>query len=361
LISLKGKIINHNNSFIGKITFNERINSINKIDNSDFDHYIIPGFVDLHCHGGGGYDTMLGLSDIQKMATYHLKNGTTTILPTTLTATLKDTVNAVSGIKDFIKKNKNSTNILGIHLEGPFINPNKLGAQPNFTQNPNKDFIEKLIKEAPIKLITLAPELEGSEEFIEYSEENKIKVQFGHSLADCKCCVNIMKKYNIGFTHLYNAMSGNDHRNPGVLTAALLHGDYAEIICDLYHVNSENIKLANKCIPGLYAVSDSISASGMPDGEYNFSNLTITKKNNQAWINKNILAGSVINMHDTFKNLLKIDFSIEKAVSMTSYNAAQFISKQDIGKIEKDYLANLVVLDKKYNILDIYLNGKLIK
>ena len=355
--SISGKIINHDTSFFGEIYFNNEIEKITK-DIKVGDNIIIPGYVDLHCHGGNGFDTMDGSESIKKMASYHLNKGTTTLLATTWTNTLEYTYKALIGFNNLIN---NDSNLIGVHLEGPFINPNKLGAQPNFTQNPNKDFIEKLIKEAPIKLITLAPELEGSEEFIEYSEENKIKVQFGHSLADCKCCVNIMKKYNIGFTHLYNAMSGNDHRNPGVLTAALLHGDYAEIICDLYHVNSENIKLANKCIPGLYAVSDSISASGMPDGEYNFSNLTITKKNNQAWINKNILAGSVINMHDTFKNLLKIDFSIEKAVSMTSYNAAQFISKQDIGKIEKDYLANLVVLDKKYNILDIYLNGKLIK
>ena len=355
---ISGKIINHNSSFIGDLYFNEKITDFKINDSEDYNNIIIPGFIDLHCHGGNGADTMEGIDSIQKMASYHLSQGTTSLLPTTWTSTFDHTYNALNGFKKLINLDNN---IFGVHLEGPFINPNKLGAQPPLTQKPSKEFIEKIINIADVKVITLAPEIEGMNEFMPFLEKNKIKIQFGHSLADYNCCKEFMENYNIGFTHLYNAMSGNDHRNPGVLTAALLHGDYAEIICDLYHVNSENIKLANKCIPGLYAVSDSISASGMPDGEYNFSNLTITKKNNQAWINKNILAGSVINMHDTFKNLLKIDFSIEKAVSMTSYNAAQFISKQDIGKIEKDYLANLVVLDKKYNILDIYLNGKLIK
>tara|TARA_Y100001970_G_scaffold290248_1_gene423205 strand:+ start:1110 stop:2189 length:1080 start_codon:yes stop_codon:yes gene_type:complete len=356
---LKGKIINHNSSYNGEIIFEEKINSINKIDNVNFDNYIIPGFVDLHCHGGGGHDTMSGLSDIENMSKYHLKNGTTTILPTTLTATFDDTIKALKGLNKYIKKNK--TNVIGVHLEGPFINSNKLGAQPPFTQLPDIKFINNIEKEALIKTITLAPELKGSENFIKLLLKKKIQVQIGHSLADYKCCKKIMHNNKIGFTHLYNAMSGNDNRNPGVLTAALRDAEYAEIICDLFHVNEENIHIAYKCIPKLYAISDSISATGMPDGKYSFAKLKINKKGKQAFIKKNVLAGSVINMHDTFKNLVKINFSLNQAVEMTSFNACQYLKEKFLGKIEKGCFSNLLVLDKKLNLKEVYFNGKLIK
>ncbi len=357
---ISGKIINHDGSYTGTIEFSDKIESINKDKHSDFENIIIPGFIDLHCHGGNGFDTMGGFSSIIEMSKHHLKQGTTTLLPTTLTATLEDTVKALEGLNDFIDQNNNLTNILGVHLEGPFINPDKLGAQPPHAQLPNIDFINKIKEQAIIKVITLAPELEGSENFIDCLIKNNIKVQIGHSLADYNCCMKIMNKNKIGFTHLYNAMSGDDHRNPGVVTAALRHAEFAEIICDLYHVNQENIHLAHKCISKLYAISDAISASGMPDGDYDFANTKITKKNGQALNNSSVLAGSVINMYETFKNLVKINFSLEKAVAMTSFNAAQYLGEDNKGKIDKGFYSNLIVLDKQLNIKKVYLFGSLI-
>jgi len=359
---ISGKIINHDGSYIGTIEFSDKIESIDidKDKQSDFENIIIPGFIDLHCHGGNGFDTMAGFSSILEMSKYHLKQGTTTLLPTTLTATLDDTVKALEGLGDFIDQNNNLTNILGVHLEGPFINPNKLGAQPSHAQLPNIDFIEKIKDEVKIKVITLAPELEGANSFIDYLINNNIKVQIGHSLADYNCCMKIMNKNNVGFTHLYNAMSGDDHRNPGVVTAALRHAEYAEIICDLHHVDKANIHLAEKCIPRLYAITDAISATGMPDGDYDFSRTKISKKNGRATMHSAVLAGSVINMHDTFQNLVKINFSMEKAVAMTSFNAAQYLGENDKGKIEKGFSSNLIVLDKLLNIKEVYLYGNLI-
>ena len=358
---ISGKIINHNASYNGSIEFNDKIKSINRENKEYLENIIIPGFIDLHCHGGNGSDTMKGISSIKQMSEFHLKNGTTTLLPTTLTATLEDTFKALIGLNDFIEENKNKTNILGIHLEGPFINPDKLGAQPAFAQLPNINFVNKIEKEAKIKVITLAPELEGAENFVHCLITKNIKVQIGHSLASYDTCMKIMNKKNIGFTHLYNAMSGNDHRKPGVLTAALKNAEYAEIICDLYHVNQENIHVAHKCIPRLYAVTDSISATGMPDGDYDFANIKKSKKNNQALTQTNILAGSIVNMHDTFKNLVKINFSLNNAVAMTSFNAAQYLNENNKGKIEKGFCSNFLVLDKELNIKQVYLYGNLIK
>ena len=108
-------------------------------------------------------------------------------------------------------------------------------------------------------------------DFINFLSNHNIKIQFGHSLADFDCCDKIMNKYDIGFTHLYNAMSGSDHRKPGVLSVALSKGKFAEIICDNIHVSEQSIKIAKKCISGLYAITDSINASGLADGEYTFA------------------------------------------------------------------------------------------
>ena len=352
---ITGKIVNHDSSFIGNLTFDNKIKDIEKISSDHFDQIIIPGFVDLHCHGGNGFDVMEGGKSIENMANYHLRHGTTSIMPTTWTNTFEETNKALEGFDDILKFN---SNILGVHLEGPFINPNKLGAQPNLTQKPSEEFIKKISENNSIKIITIAPEMEGMEDFINFLSKSNIKVQFGHSLADYKCCENYMNQYQIGFTHLYNAMSGNNHRKPGVLSAALEKGKFAEIICDNIHVSEQSIKIAKKCIPGLYAITDAINASGLKDGEYIFAKNKIVKQNNSVKIKKdNTLAGSIITMNQTFINLIKMNFSIEEAVELTSYNASRYLNLSNIGVIENECKSNFLVLDKDYNLKDVYLDG----
>ncbi len=353
--NISGKIVNYNDTFEGEIIFDQNIKSVKKIKKEKNQNFIIPGFIDLHCHGGNNFDTMDGENSIVSMAKYHLMHGTTSIMPTTWTNTFQNTFKALNGFNNI---KKNNSNILGIHLEGPFINPKKLGAQPNLTAAPSVDFVEKLRKIADIKIITIAPEIEGMEKFIKYLSKSNIKIQFGHTIADFKYCVKFMKNYEIGFTHLYNAMSGNHHREPGVLTAALSNAKFSEIICDNIHVNEQSIKIAKKCISGLYAVTDSISASGLKDGEYIFAkNKIIKEKNSVKIINNGTLAGSIITMDQTFRNLNNMNFSIQEAVELTSYNAAKYLELDNLGKIEKGYISNFLVLDKDFNIIDVYLEG----
>ena len=137
---IKGKIINHDKSFIGEIIFENDIKRINKLNILNSENYIIPGFIDLHCHGGNGFDTMEGIDSIKKLASYHLSRGTTSLLATTWTSTLDNTYKALDGFNKLINL---ETNLLGIHLEGPFINKNKLGARPPLVQKPSKKFIEE--------------------------------------------------------------------------------------------------------------------------------------------------------------------------------------------------------------------------
>ena len=349
-----GKIINNNESFFGSITFTNKINEIcnEKANNEDL---IIPGFIDPHCHGAIGSDTMQGYDAINKMSLFHLEHGTTSILPSTWTSTLAHTTNALKNIKN---KNR-AKNIFRIHLEGPFINPKKLGAQPALSLEPSIEFLDKILDIADVKTITIAPELSGMEAFIKYLDSKNIGIQFGHSLASSQCCKKYMDKYKISFTHLYNAMSGNDHRNPGVLSAALAYGEFAEIICDKLHVSAEAIRIAKKSINKLYAVTDSVSVNGMKDGEYRLFNKNIIKKGNTITLkNNNTLAGSVVTMHDIFINLINLGFNLNEAVEMTSSNAAEFLNLKNVGQIKENYLSNLIVLDKNYLIKQVYLKGE---
>ncbi len=353
---ITGKIVNYNSSIIGNLNFNNEIQNIEEISTNEYDNIIIPGFIDLHCHGGNGFDVMEGSISIEKMCNYHLNHGTTSIMPTTWTNTFEETYKALEGFNEILKMN---SNILGIHLEGPFINPNKLGAQPNLAQIPSEEFIKNILKIATIKIITLAPEIKGMDKFINFLLNLNIKIQFGHTLADYKICEKYMNENEIGFTHLYNAMSGNDHRNPGVLSAALQKGSFAEIICDNIHVSEQSIKIAKKCISGLYAITDSINASGLKDGEYVFAKNNIIKQNKSVKIkNNSTIAGSIITMDETFKNLINMNFSLEEAVELTSYNASRYLKSSNIGKLDKGYLSNILVLDKELNLIEIYLEGK---
>ena len=352
---ISGTIVNHNSIYDGEITFSKNIKEIKKNQNSKVNNYIIPGFIDLHCHGGNGFDTLDGADSIVEMSKYHLMHGTTSIMPTTWTNTFENTFKSLDG---FDKLKKNNSNILGVHLEGPFINPNKLGAQPDLTQKPSLEFVKKLCAIADIKIITIAPEIEGMDPFIKDLVNLNIKIQFGHSLADFNCCNELMKSYDIGFTHLYNAMSGNNHRSPGVLSAALSKAKFAEIICDNIHVSEQSIKIAKKCIAGLYAITDSINASGLKDGEYIFAKNKIKKENNSVRIIDNgTLAGSIVTMDETFKNLIKMNFSIQEAVELTSFNASRYINNPNIGEIKEGLVSNFLVLDKNFNLIDVYLEG----
>mgnify|MGYP001403786723 FL=1 len=357
--SISGKIIINDKIISGNLLFNNKVIEIIDDKTLKNENFILPGFIDLHCHGGNGFDTMEGLESIVELSKYHLENGTTTFFPTTVTASYNDTFKALNGLNDYINRNKFQINIEGIHLEGPFINPKKLGAQPPFTQIPNLDFIKNLLKQAPIKIMTLAPEIDGGLDLIERLIELDIKPQIGHTLASTDICNLSINKGVESFTHLYNAMSGFDHREPGAVASAFANLNYSEIICDLIHVHPYMIKLAYKNIKDLYVITDCISASGMKDGEYNLGVNRVFKKGNIVKLNNKTLGGSVLTMQQAFKNLLKIGFSIIEAVQMTSTNAAKYLNRKDIGNLNVGSYANILVLDKNFNILKVFLNGKI--
>ena len=228
--------------------FDARIDTIDghEVDPSaNGDDYILPGFIDVHVHGGAGRDMMEGGDAPHLIAALHAKHGTTALLATTMTAPVEDIDRALSAIGAACKsRGKGEARILGVHLEGPYINSGKLGAQPPYAREATLGEVMRFHAMAPMRLITVAPEIDGHMELVRAIADAGIRVQVGHTSGSYEVGVQALEHGAAGFTHLFNAMPGLHHRDPGMVGAALAHAEYAEIIPDLLHVHPGAIKTA---------------------------------------------------------------------------------------------------------------------
>ncbi|MGB0843631.1 MAG: N-acetylglucosamine-6-phosphate deacetylase, partial [Alphaproteobacteria bacterium] len=320
--------------------------------------YIIPGFVDLHVHGGGGFDCMRGEADVRGMAKFHARNGTVALCPTTITAPIDEIETALNGISASVgNPTVDEAEVLGAHLEGPFINPGKLGAQPDFAIKPDIHLLQTWLDMCPLKVATLAPEIEGAEQAVRLLTTSRCKVQIGHSLAKYAECVDALEWGVSGFTHLYNAMSGLDHRDSGVVACALAKGDWAEIICDFNHVDKGAIQSAMRAIPHLYAVSDCVEAGGMPDGKYKLGTHEIIKDGLTARLVDGTLAGSVLTLDKSLANFVELETDFHQSVCRHSSFPAKYLNLSDYGDLAVGKLASLLVLNKDLTTT-VFMRGK---
>jgi N-acetylglucosamine-6-phosphate deacetylase len=248
--------------------------------------------------------------------------------------------------------------VLGVHLEGPYINDEKLGAQPDFARPVKATELKHLNDLAPIRLITLAPEVPGNMDVIESLVQAGYRVQIGHTLASYEETVQAMGKGANGFTHLFNAMTGLHHRKPGAVGAALAHAQYAEIIPDLVHVHPGAIRVALRAIPHVYCVTDSTAAAGMPDGEYQLGRQTVTKCMGGVRLADGTLAGSTLTMDQALRNLVQsLGLGLIDASRRVSTNAANYVGATDRGRLQPGAWADLVLLDRDMNLTDVYIEG----
>jgi len=321
---------------------------------------ILPGFIDLHVHGGAGHDIMDGGDAAAHVARFHALHGTTSFAATTMTAPPEDLEAAFRGLAPFVRKRPaGGASVLGVHLEGPYINRERLGAQPDHTRPMALEELRLLNAIAPIRLITLAPEIPANRLAIRELVEEGFRVQLGHTQGTYEDAVDALSLGASGFTHLFNAMPGLHHRNPGVVGAALAKAEYAEIIPDLLHVHPGAILAALRAIPRLYCVTDSTAAAGMPDGEYQLGRHTVTKCHGGVRLPDGTLAGSSLTMDQALRNLVEtLGLGLAEASRCLSRNAADHLGLQDRGRLVQGAWADAVVLDSDLAILGVILEGE---
>ena len=302
---------------------------------------------------------MRGQAAIRRCAALHARHGTTSLLATTITAPADDIGAAVTAIAETAgDRHKGEARILGAHLEGPYLNPERLGAQPPFAQAPDIIFIAALCDRAPIRLVTLAPECDPGHALIKALAAREIAVQIGHSAASYEEATQALADGARGFTHLYNAMSPLHHRAPGVVGAALAHGEYAALIPDLVHVAPGAILAALRAVPRLYFVTDATAAAGMPDGDYPLGRQTVTKRGGSVFLADGTLAGSALTMDQALRNLVSIGLDVADASQRLSTFPADFIGAGDRGRIAIGAFADFVALDAALQVVQVVVEGE---
>ncbi|WP_159887484.1 N-acetylglucosamine-6-phosphate deacetylase [Paenibacillus puerhi] len=330
--------------------------------------WLLPGFVDVHIHGGFGSDVMDATKDaLDTITRFHNSKGTTTILPTTVTQSREAIEAVLRAVRDYVRDGSPYARVAGVHLEGPFISPKWPGAQnPSYIVNPQLDWLDAWTAEYPglIKLVTLAPEREGALEAIRRLSEQGIAIAAGHTDATYDQVVEAIA-HGLGHAvHTFNAMTGLHHRNPGVVGAVLTEDAInAEVIADGHHVHPAGIKLLTKAkrSDNLLLITDAISAAGLGNGEYDLGGLPVIVKDGVARLKEgNSLAGSTLTMIDALRFMVeRIGLSVEEASRLGSRNPAKAIGLFDrIGSLAVGKLADVLLVSADLQIEQVWVEGQ---
>lgn len=331
--------------------------------------FVLPGFIDKHIHGGnhsdGMYPTYEHLLNISKTIS---SEGVTSYLATTMTQSIENIDKALQNINTYINKNvKEGAQVLGVHLEGPFVNKKFKGAQPEEYIIPCDVEQFKKFQEASgnhIKQVTLAYE-ENGEELTKYLASTNVIASLGHTDATAKQVLEAAKNGATSLTHSYNAMKPLHHREAGTIGGAMLADNmYCELICDLVHVSEEAIKILFK-MKGkdkIVLVTDAMEAKHLDDGVYELGGQKVTVRGKEARLDSGTLAGSTLYMNEAIRNAIKVlDLSIEDAVDLATKNPAINLGIFDKkGSIKEGKDADFVIVDKDFNVYQTIREGNLI-
>ena len=271
--------------------------------------YLLPGFVDVHIHAYLGSDTMRGEADIRKMSRDLGKAGTAAFCPTTMSASAEDTKRVMADIRKVMAEQENGAKVLGAHMEAPFLSEGRAGAQmKEYFRDPDWDALTDMAGDpTAVKLITMAPERNGSEDFIRKASAAGIHVSVGHTDADAAKVHEAAGWGADHVTHTFNAQTPIHHREPGVPGAAMTDDRYyCEMICDGKHLHDDIVKLMIRCKgpEKAVAITDAMEAAGMPDGEYSLGGQKVIVKDGAARLENGTLAGSVLTMPRALHNLI---------------------------------------------------------
>ncbi len=328
---------------------------------------LLPGFLDIHVHGGGGFDTMDATFEaVENISKFKINEGVTSFCPTTVTASDEKTVKAIKNILDCKKRGVSGAKIIGTFLEGPFIDKKFKGAHPEeFIREIDIEKINEYINlgEGTVKSIAIAPNIKNAFEAIKFCREKNINVRVGHSGASCEE-VEAAVKYGANIAiHTYNAMSGLSHRAPGFVGEVLANdGIYAEVIADLIHVAKRAIQILAKCKNDkTILVTDCMQAGGLCDGNYMLGELEVIVKNSEARLPDGTLAGSTLSMINAVKNMTKtVGIPLFDSVKMASLNPARALGiSGSVGSIKIGKSADIIAIDDDFNIKFVMVDGKI--
>lgn len=319
--------------------------------------YVIPGLVDVHFHGCIGEDFSDATPEgLQRIADYELSQGVTYICPAGMTLPEEQLVKICENAAAHRRKNTGGAELVGVHLEGPFLSMAKKGAQnADYLHAPDIAMLRRLQASAEgcVRLVTAAPEEAGALEFIRAAVEAGIAVSVGHTVADYDIAKAAFAAGADHVTHLYNGMPPMHHRAPGVIGAAFdSPGVMAELICDGVHIHGAMVRLAFRLFGAerMILISDSLRAAGMPDGRYPFGGQEIEVHGNRATIagHPETLAGSVTSLMGCLRQAAAFGIPLADAVRAASYNPAKSIRIDDrAGSLEEGKEASIVLLDRK--------------
>ncbi|MGL5716849.1 MAG: N-acetylglucosamine-6-phosphate deacetylase [Paraclostridium sp.] len=369
---INGKIVLKNEVLENKvIIFDEKIVDISNeapkgceiIDAKG--NYISPGLVDIHIHGNMGKDTMEGTDEaIDTIAKSIMRHGVTSFLPTTMTMDEESINKALESIRKGMNRDTKGAKVIGAHLEGPFINKMYKGAQNgSYIVNPSYEFINKY--EDVIKIVTYAPEEDIDLKFTKDIKNNTdIVLSIGHSAATFTQAREAIAKGANNITHTFNGMTGLNHRDPGVVGAALTTDVYTEIISDTIHITKDLFQfiLDSKGKERIVLITDSMEAGGLEDGVYSLGGQDVIVKDGAARLESGSLAGSVLSLNRMLKNFYEnTNLSINEAIHLASLNPAMSISlDKNKGSLEIGKDADIAIFDNEFNCYMTIVNGEIV-
>lgn len=328
---------------------------------------LAPGFIDVHIHGALGRDVMEGTGEaLEVISRFLATHGTTSFLATTMTASPIATLQAVEALGRQVDRPLPGARMLGLHLEGPFINPEKRGAHSaQHIRPPSTLIFEQLLARSGhrVKLITLAPEVEGSLELIEFARSRGVVVSLGHSNATLEETVAAIDLGAANATHLFNAMRSFSHRDPGILGAVLTAPQiWAELIADGVHVSPAAVELGLRCKGAgkILLISDAVSATGMPEGQYRLADSEVTLSEGVCRTPDGTLAGSILTQDQALRNMVRWSrLPVQSVLGMLTRNPAQSLGIADRkGALAAGKDADMVLLDRDLRVRATIVQGE---
>ncbi|MHA1506569.1 MAG: N-acetylglucosamine-6-phosphate deacetylase [Candidatus Asgardarchaeia archaeon] len=337
------------------------------VEVEDFsDKIATPGFIDVHIHGMHGKDVAMGTEEAVEVVTKNMpRYGVTSYFPTIVTSPYEGFERSIKSIIKVSEKNVGA-DILGIHIEGPYLSKEKKGAQPEeYIRKPDLEEFKKLydISGGLLKRMTIAPEAEGALDLIREATQMGVVMSMGHSNATYDVAIKAIELGARSAIHTFNGMRGYHHREPGILGAVLTTKNVmAEAIVDLIHLHPATVKLIYLCkgVHEMILITDAIAATGLPDGTYELGTVTIIVKDGISRTKSGALAGSTLTMNRAVRNMVEhVGVSFQDALIMATANPARLMSLKGKGAIAPGFDADITIVDKDMNVYATYVRGEL--